>query len=49
MIYHSSGEKLTSKLAKDTETAEKELGSWMDKHAGIYRELETTYSEMTGY
>merc|ERR1712042_356167 len=24
----------------------KELSCWMDKHAAIYRELETTYNEM---
>ena len=46
---HISGEKLTSTLAKDTEVAEKELSCWMDKHAAIYRELETTYNEMSGY
>merc|ERR1712042_238455 len=45
----SEGEKLTSTLAKDTEVAEKELSCWMDKHSAIYRELETTYNEMSGY
>jgi len=40
---------LVSQLAKDTETSEKELACWMDKHAAIYRELETTYNEMSGY
>lgn len=44
-----TGEKLTSNLAKDSETAEKELASWQDKHSAIYRELETTYNEMSGY
>ena len=43
------GEKLTSTLAKDIETNEKELAAWMDKHSAIYRELETTYNEMSGY
>jgi len=43
------GEKLTSTLAKDIETNEKELASWMEKHSAIYRELETTYNEMSGY
>ena len=43
------GEKLTSTLAKDIETNEKELAAWMDKHGAIYRELETTYNEMSGY
>merc|ERR1712136_191191 len=45
----SPGEKQTSQLAKDSENAEKELATWMDKHAAIYRELETTYNEMSGY
>merc|ERR1712029_201530 len=45
----SEGEKLTSTLAKDIETNEKELNSWMEKHTAIYRELETTYNEMSGY
>merc|ERR1712215_248388 len=45
----SEGEKLTSTLAKDIETNEKELAAWMGKHAAIYRELETTYNEMSGY
>merc|ERR1712025_1006222 len=45
----SEGEKLTSTLAKDIETNEKELAAWMDKHSAIYRELETTYNEMSGY
>merc|ERR1712083_558702 len=45
----SEGEKLTSTLAKDIETNEKELNSWMEKHSAIYRELETTYNEMSGY
>jgi hypothetical protein len=44
-----SGEKLTSTLGKDIETNEKELNLWMDKHTAIYRELETTYNEMSGY
>ena len=43
------GEKLTSNLAKDIETNEKELQAWMDKHSAIYREMETTYNEMSGY
>jgi len=43
------GEKLTSTLSKDIETNEKELAAWMDKHTAIYRELETTYNEMSGY
>merc|ERR1739844_746913 len=45
----SEGEKLTSTLAKDIETNEKELMAWQDKHKVIYRELETTYNEMSGY
>merc|ERR1711990_870936 len=45
----SEGEKLTSTLVKDIETNEKELASWMEKHTAIYRELETTYNEMSGY
>merc|ERR1712193_132247 len=45
----SEGEKQVSTLSKDSENAEKELGTWMDKHAAIYRELETTYNEMSGY
>merc|ERR1711937_663606 len=45
----SEGEKLTSTLAKDIETNEKELAASMDKHSAIYRELETTYNEMSGY
>merc|ERR1712038_347812 len=45
----SEGEKQVSTLSKDIETNEKELSAWMDKHAAIYRELETTYNEMSGY
>merc|ERR1712063_194530 len=45
----SEGEKLTSTLSKDFETNEKELAAWMEKHTAIYRELETTYNEMSGY
>merc|ERR1712137_1489860 len=45
----SEGEKQVSDLSKDIETNEKELSAWMDKHAAIYRELETTYNEMSGY
>jgi len=48
-LHPKLGEKLTSTLAKDTEVNEKELSAWMDKHAAIYRELETTYNEMSGY
>ena len=48
-IAFELGEKLTSTLAKDIETNEKELQAWMDKHTAIYRELETTYNEMSGY
>merc|ERR1712042_370633 len=45
----SEGEKQVSDLSKDIENNEKELSAWMDKHAAIYRELETTYNEMSGY
>ena len=48
-IFAQSGEKQVSDLSKDIETNEKELSAWMDKHAAIYRELETTYNEMSGY
>jgi len=49
LIAPTLGEKLTSTLSKDIETNEKELAAWMDKHGAIYRELETTYNEMSGY
>merc|ERR1719431_442059 len=45
----SEGEKQVSDLSKDIENNEKELASWMEKHSAIYRELETTYNEMSGY
>ena len=48
-IHVFAGEKQVSQLSKDIEDNEKELSAWMEKHAAIYRELETTYNEMSGY